>query len=476
MSQDRAKLERSPGGVGGFRWELQKAGLTLDVQPHVLRRIADDYAARGNAAWGLLLGTPPAAMGGRRHVEVRDCIELDGTPGEFAADTRMVAHTFARSHASTAVGIYLRPGSNDARTVGDLILAAVGNLKAPLALVMAVRPESDGTLFADLNLRIAGDSLQNIHKTTTPLLGPAAEAVAYEPAEKTTIPWRLPAIAAVALAGIIGLGIWLRSGDSTATPTAPTRDLSHAPPPAASGLDVSATRSGNDLVVTWNAASPVLRGAGGGVLLVTDGQKRTEVLLDEKHLQSGRVLYVPRTNDLDVRLEIITGRGQRVSESLRVLGAGREPDKRLSRGQSYPAGSARVEGNRSAEMLRTGPAVERPRDRAPVPPPPVTTTEAAPAPGVAGFVPAQPVEKVAVSVPAQLRSALQGEVTAEVRVRVDETGRVIAAETAVTDPSPLTKEFAEVARNTALKWRFTPAQQNEKPVPSDYTIVFRFHK
>jgi hypothetical protein len=152
--------------VGGFRWELSKAALTLDVRSDVFSRIAEDYATRGDAAWGLLLGSAPADAVIPRHVEVSDCIELDGVPGEFGADTRLIAHTFARSHASTAVGIYLRHLSSDSRSVGDLILAAVGNLKAPLAVVMALRDEPGGALVADLNLRIAGDSLQNIHQTT----------------------------------------------------------------------------------------------------------------------------------------------------------------------------------------------------------------------------------------------------------------------------------------------------------------------
>ncbi|HET8548107.1 MAG TPA: hypothetical protein VFL57_08895 [Bryobacteraceae bacterium] len=100
---------------------------------------------------------------------------------------------------------------------------------------------------------------------------------------------------------------------------------------------------------------------------------------------------------------------------------------------------------------------------------------AAPSIASAPYVPAAPVHKVAVALPASVRAMIQGELTTEVRVRIDERGRVVAAQ-AARENSSLLRNLAELARNTAYMWRFTPARLGERPIPSDYTIVFKFRK
>jgi hypothetical protein len=326
------------------------------------------------------------------------------------------------------------------------------------------------------------------------------------------------------------------NGRST-PPAAPARTVEVVAPgdTAPAGFDLVAGRKGRDLEITWNPSSPALTGATGGSLFVTDGGGRTQIFLEAAHLKSGRVLYVPRSNDIDVRLEITTADAGVLRESLRVLGAGRQtaaepprvrtpeaadaeppaqaPVQSKPQPAQAPVGSARIEpapepvlGDLPRRrtipeslMLRTIPApreepaaavqraaaqptpqttaaVRQPADAQPVapatPPPAVTST---PVRTAAPFVPAAPLQKVPVGVPLLVRSLLAGEASIDVKVRIDETGRVTKAEPEF-QPSPVNNHLAAAARSAALQWRFTAARIGDRAVASDYVIVFKFRR
>jgi TonB family protein len=90
--------------------------------------------------------------------------------------------------------------------------------------------------------------------------------------------------------------------------------------PSGPSLGLKVERSGQDWKVGWNNNADVLIQALGGHLTITDGSSQKELYLDVKELRSGRIIYTPMTDDVVVRLRLVTGNSaQQVSESVRIL-------------------------------------------------------------------------------------------------------------------------------------------------------------
>ena len=64
-------------------------------------------------------------------------------------------------------------------------------------------------------------------------------------------------------------------------------------------------------------------------------------------------------------------------------------------------------------------------------------------------------------------------VEVEVKVRIDESGRVINAE-ALPNAAPVRNFLISAARNAALAWRFEPARRGDQPVPSEMVLKFQY--
>jgi hypothetical protein len=93
-------------------------------------------------------------------------------------------------------------------------------------------------------------------------------------------------------------------------------------PSDAAPLALRVTRSGVDLVLSWNPAAPAIKKADRAAVAITDGQQRTEISLDRGQLKDGRIVYSPVSGDIDFRLEVTdVARGIALRESVRVLNA-----------------------------------------------------------------------------------------------------------------------------------------------------------
>jgi hypothetical protein len=85
------------------------------------------------------------------------------------------------------------------------------------------------------------------------------------------------------------------------------------------GLEVE--RVGKDWRVHWNRDSEVLANAVSGHLSIADGPVRKELDLDSSELRSGSIMYTPATDDVVVRLQIVTEKtSEPLSESVRIVG------------------------------------------------------------------------------------------------------------------------------------------------------------
>jgi TonB family protein len=76
--------------------------------------------------------------------------------------------------------------------------------------------------------------------------------------------------------------------------------------------------------------------------------------------------------------------------------------------------------------------------------------------------------------PAASASALRtihGRIKVRVRVGVDAAGNVTAANLTTAGAS---KYFARLALQAAQQWKFTPAKESGRPVPSQWTLLFEY--
>ncbi len=99
-----------------------------------------------------------------------------------------------------------------------------------------------------------------------------------------------------------------------------------------------------------------------------------------------------------------------------------------------------------------------------------TTKSEARAPGN-GATPGAVADKVLPSVSQRSRNTITGKVRVGVRVAVDPTGRVTNA--TLSSPGP-SQYFANVALQSARKWRFAPPRVGEQAVPSQWLLKFAF--
>ena len=88
---------------------------------------------------------------------------------------------------------------------------------------------------------------------------------------------------------------------------------------------------------------------------------------------------------------------------------------------------------------------------------------------------ATPVRKIRPAVPANLRSVIQDSLTVEIKVQIDESGRVTSA-APVDTSTTAQKLLAPQAAQAALLWQFVPARRNGLPVNSESVIKFDFER
>jgi hypothetical protein len=292
------------------------------------------------------------------------------------------------------------------------------------------------------------------------------------------------------------------------------------------GLQVG--RKGAELDVSWNVQSDAVKQAKGGFLSIVDGAHRTHVFLDEAQLKAGRVLYASRTADTDIRLEVIAPDDRLVAESLRVLQAGvlsQVEDLPPNAGPATPVRTSSDNGLAAWNTRQRSVSVTEERSNAGAPaerkiflppvnataakpepaihiestPPPLNTSEAPihqasilpgiahrpvdpppvskpPIPMIKGptvhrLEPPVPTKKVRFIVPEVLRKVLRNEVTVQLNLSIDETGRVLTAVPLETRSS-LEGELAKLATSVARNWRFKPGTEDGKPIASNYSLVF----
>jgi len=234
---------------------------------------------------------------------------------------------------------------------------------------------------------------------------------------------RWPAIAAVALvAG--GITVFLQQNASHREPAAPAPlEETSAETTATRPLGLHVEPAGQYWRIAWNPSATALKNSRSVQLFVHgEGDDQNRIDLTPKDLESGTYRYPANGSDVTFRLEVTDAGGHVSAESFRLM----------------------------------------------------KVTEAAPPPAVnkEAAKPAGPVvlERVPPVVPVSIRPRIKGAIGVEVKVRVDEEGRVVSATPVGKAHSGVETFLTERAVEAAKQWRY------KRGAPGTEIIRFTFKK
>jgi hypothetical protein len=289
----------------------------------------------------------------------------------------------------------------------------------------------------------------------------------------------------------------------------------------ATGFEMRAEPQGDTLVLSWKRDNPVLQSATDGVLKIDDGPLHREIPLDRGKIDAGLIPYKPASSLVVFRLELHEKEGTRVAESLEFINAPTsaatsastpqpnvaEPHKPSSAEtvahQKRPKEIAVAKTRSQTRPRRPSPKLSqtaRPARRAPdhtigaiqsAPSVPVESTRPAPSslvaqqmlpkppPGPAavaqaaqasGYVPARPLKWAAPDMKSLGVPAISAPADIAIKLRIDESGRVVAAH-ALLDRSTPNETLTAAVTARVRQWIFEPAKMHGKNVPSEDTVV-----
>jgi TonB family protein len=371
------KIDRRAIQEGGVRLRLSKSHLGFALAPEAFGDVEGDLRHRRDTAWGLLLGSTGIGKAGDRFVTVHESVPLysaaDDQPGAslvervLAVEDLVLGWSLSQQLPVRPVGFYIvcarqhqvrierelhrlkKYGRDDVPVVlcirphgaadsGPVVIADDGGQAAALAVPFAfsnVAEEAVSRQPAGAENGIEHTNGDTVHPRTMPPPAGAIEAPprAMRAAETRlqkprSLSWLSIVLALITLVLIVAV---VRLSQNAGFFTAPRPQTQTAP---TSALDLQIGRKGGDLEITWSRSAAIVQSAQRGFLYIADGTQRTQVFLEEGHLKTGRVLYVPHSSDLEVRLEVVTPDDRIVRESLKVI---------VATGASPAAGNAALQ-------------------------------------------------------------------------------------------------------------------------------------
>jgi hypothetical protein len=78
-----------------------------------------------------------------------------------------------------------------------------------------------------------------------------------------------------------------------------------------------------------------------------------------------------------------------------------------------------------------------------------------------------------VMLPTAIRATVVSDVEVQVKVPVDESGRVVQVNLAELT-GPVSGSLVSVTQEAALQWRFAPTVRDSQPVASEVVLMFRY--
>jgi len=273
-------------------------------------------------------------------------------------------------------------------------------------------------------------------------------SVATEERKPDAKKWLVPLLAALVLVGAIA---WFLLGQGkvggTAGSGSPVADANTRP------LGLYVDPMGATWRVLWNTNATALQNARNVQLFVREGDDQNRIDLSARDLAAGSYDYHPIGGDVTFRLEVATRNGAVSAESFRLM---------------QSAGAGESAKTTAGALNLPAPGVPQPNGgRAPS----AVTPEAS-----SRVVPPKPTYRAPPVVAAGIRPRIKGSVPVDVRVRIDERGRVVSATPITKLHDGLEEYLGSRAVAAAKLWRFEPARENGKPAQGTQTIHFVFTK
>jgi TonB family protein len=317
------------------------------------------------------------------------------------------------------------------------------------------------------------------------------------------------------LATVAVIVVLQRPAAPPAVSQVPPRATAEVIPPADTGVSLGVIFEGKRMRILWNPEAAPIRSARRAYLAIQDGTVSRNLPLTAAELQGGAISYTPLNPDLTLRLVAVSGNHE-FSESLRVLTTEAAPDVDTARvarpaaptilPETNPATEAPVPEEpaprnrpalkpfvqvpvaktepadtiapptvpnvRAPELLAQSAPIQLPGSESA---PPSARPVSAPSPQsvAASVLPPEPKLRFPLPSTAHLRRFITKEMSVEVNLKIDATGKVTQAQ-ALPQKDVYAKGLADIAVLTARQWQFEPARRNGDPVPGDFTVVFRF--
>jgi hypothetical protein len=533
-----------------YLWAFPGAPIRIHIRVAVVARLRDhllqDYnsdPALQTEKGGLLLGTVRT-----NNVEITDFepFRPDRTERNFILSNsekeflRITLENKPRGSHTSVVGFFRSDFRKGVQLYEDDLALAKQFFSHPAQVFLIVHPEKDrtpdagfffwdgGTIFGDTTfMQFPFD------ERLLPTQAPAADVPFAPPVPPQVAPpvvQSVPAQTAAArstsrsksafwIAGILSLA----AGAYAILPyvswkTEPPKQAQPEPRVAvvASPTSLSVSQQGKNVEIVWDSQLPAIADARVGVLTIKDGDWQVELPLTKVQLQMNKLIYPPKTDQLEVTFEVFSAAGKSTREAAMFV---RQPSVRW---RSVPAVAAspqapvipRTQVQAAAETPSKTEAVNPPvrtfganrlNRQKPVPEPSVVTeapaaqvpvdrglrspdflapslqqpapkfTEPPPSPPRVAIAvqPPRPTQQVRPIVPPTAIAMLKRTVDIQVRVSVSDQGKVIGTE--ATGPAAgLYHYLATSAVQAARNWKFQPAQRGTTPVASEIILHFLF--
>ena len=272
-----------------------------------------------------------------------------------------------------------------------------------------------------------------------------------------------------------------------------------------SPLSLSTEDDSDGIAITWDSKVHPFRDARIAVFSIKDGPSQREVALTKAEIQTNRLRYTPKSRRFEVTLETFDGSGKSIRDSV-MFSIPETSMRSRARVEPTTARPAAIPTVPVATLRKFAPPPKSPvrinRTESVLvdaPPPVDLTSRALSAPAVtvdhtirtsaptviprlqvAGTPDSAPAVLPPVAsrqinpvVPPHVKAMIRTTTTVGVRVRIDERGRVTAAEL-VTPASGLASYLGHSALQAARGWSFHPARRNGVGIASESILKFSF--
>ena len=322
-------------------WVWQPEGAAICVRfsgcalDWIAGRVAETFRAiphRGEST-GILLGRKTLERGRATiHVDSAEEVRCEDPPAPpfqlSGPDTdRLAAHLQRlKAEGQVAVGLY-RSVTPDKTDIGGLSIDRTGAdllerlFPRAVSLFLMIRPGSGFHGRARLWMWHSGRPMQDSGPIEFPFQGPPSDRDVAErpPANRSAAPASRSGFAVrhatrlvracIVLACLAGAGAGF---GLIAYKEAAKR--AHALAPAQLGLGIRAVPGW--VSIEWNPGMPAFQEAVTGGLTIRDGAHENRLSLDAAQLRSGKMLYVPSTTEVRVRMETKDAQGRVKTESV----------------------------------------------------------------------------------------------------------------------------------------------------------------